>query len=299
MFAGGMISRRQSPGGRPGKTSNRPGIVAFAVLSFALSYGLSFGFQWIVAVHRLPLDDATLDLLATTLGVAGPAIAAIILQWLSRGTVRQWLGNDLSRTRPAPWWFAVPIFSAATTLVAFAATGADPADYPALVRHAGAFLSLFAFHVLVVGLLEELGWRGWMLRRLLTRRSPLGATLVIAPIWFAWHAPKLASDAQFALAFAVAAAANSVILTALWARLDGRTALAALAHGSFNAPLYFMADHFPQANAVGAFGIVAAVNGAIALALLVVDRRWWLHKPVKGPGQPGKGGGGFPIGWRC
>lgn len=39
------------------------------------------------------------------------------------------------------------------------------------------------------GLGEEPGWRGWLQPRLQQRHSEFGATLILTPIWAAWHAP--------------------------------------------------------------------------------------------------------------
>ena len=46
---------------------------------------------------------------------------------------------------------------------------------------------LLVLFVLVIG--EEIGWRGFLLRGLLNRQSPLVATLVVAVVWTLWHSP--------------------------------------------------------------------------------------------------------------
>jgi membrane protease YdiL (CAAX protease family) len=42
---------------------------------------------------------------------------------------------------------------------------------------------------LLYGLGEEPGWRGWLQPRLQERHTPVVATLILAPIWAAWHTP--------------------------------------------------------------------------------------------------------------
>lgn len=48
------------------------------------------------------------------------------------------------------------------------------------------FPLLFMFTVLLYGLLEEIGWRGFLQEQLKEIR-PLFATLIIAVLWFVWH----------------------------------------------------------------------------------------------------------------
>lgn len=255
-------------------------VVLFVFLAFLLSYGLSFGFQWLVAVHSFSIAPSLVDIVAKGLGVSGPALAAFIVLWASRKSVLRWLQNDLAQTNFHLWWFAIPLFTMMTTLLAFTLAGANASAFPALLSQLPSLLGFFALHIFVVGLLEELGWRAWLLNRLLQTQTPLLASFIIAPIWLAWHLPKLLSDPTFVAAFGLGQLASTIILTALWARYRGRTALAIIAHGSFNAPIYFMADEFPQADAVGAFTIVVGVNAIVAVALLIANWAWWRVKPV-------------------
>ncbi len=262
------------------------GTAIFAILAFLLSYALSFGFQWLAAVHRLPIERATAELIASGLAVSGPALAAIVLVRGSGSSVVRWLRTDLRETRFAPWWLGVPLFTSAVAIFAFKIAGAGTAEIASLPGQLPLLLGYFAFHILVVGLLEELGWRGWLLRRLLPSRTPLAATLIVAPVWFTWHLPKLLSQGSFAAAFAAAALINSVILTALWSRYHGRTVLAAVAHGSFNAPIYFLANQFPHAHGVMALSVIVASHGLVALAVVLFDRGWWFTAQA-GQGERG------------
>lgn len=255
-------------------------IVLFVFLAFLLSYGLSFGFQWFVAANSFSIAPFLIDAVAKGLGVSGPALAAFIVLWVSRKSVLQWLRNDLAQTSVYLWWLAIPLFTFTTTLMAFVVSGANASALLALLDEAPSLLGFFAFHIFVVGLLEELGWRAWLLSRLLQTQTPLFASFILAPIWCAWHLPKLLSDPSFAAAFALGQLAATIILTALWARYRGRTALATIAHGSFNAPIYFMAEKLPQAEAVEAFTIVVAVNAVVAIALLIAHLSWWRGKPA-------------------
>jgi membrane protease YdiL (CAAX protease family) len=48
----------------------------------------------------------------------------------------------------------------------------------------------FAHNLLLGGSLgEEIGWRGFLLPRLLRRNSPLAASLILGVVWALWHLP--------------------------------------------------------------------------------------------------------------
>lgn len=48
--------------------------------------------------------------------------------------------------------------------------------------------------VIIVGIFEELGWRGFLLPRLQRGRSALAAALIMGLMWLPWHLPELVSD---------------------------------------------------------------------------------------------------------
>jgi membrane protease YdiL (CAAX protease family) len=52
----------------------------------------------------------------------------------------------------------------------------------------------FGSTVIIVGLFEEVGWRGYALPRLQQRMTNLRAALVLGGIWAIWHLPELVSD---------------------------------------------------------------------------------------------------------
>ena len=78
-------------------------------------------------------------------------------------------------------------------LGAFAVLGSVPLDdlarnWPLIFT---SYLPAVFITVVLVGLAEETGWRGFALPRLKERQGPLIGTAVLAVVWVAWHLPNL------------------------------------------------------------------------------------------------------------
>ena len=127
---------------------------------------------------------------------------------------------------------------------------------------------------------EEMGWRGYLVRRWASR--PLVAAAITAPVWAAFHIPVVFATAQrgnllqnaFFLA-SIAAAAVPFVALYLWARSIWPCAVLHLTWNFWNP--FFLGDVYGGApgmfggrvwifNGEGAFGLL--VNGAVAAALL-------------------------------
>ncbi|MER3388608.1 MAG: CPBP family intramembrane glutamic endopeptidase [Microcella sp.] len=127
------------------------------------------------------------------------------------------------------------------------ASGAPPLPIPIGVLVALQLVNVLfgAFINLVPAMGEELGWRGWLLPKLL----PLGvlpAILISGVIWGLWHAPLILLGYNYALApgwLGLAAMCGMCIVIGAvfsWLRIRSGTVWApALAHGAFNAAAGF------------------------------------------------------------
>jgi len=85
--------------------------------------------------------------------------------------------------------------------LAFVLAGNRPIATPGPIEP----ISLLLF---VLGIGEEIGWRGFLLAGLLRRRSPIVATTIVAAAWAVWHSPlyfvpAMPSYGEPFLAFAV------------------------------------------------------------------------------------------------
>ncbi|WGX76637.1 CPBP family intramembrane metalloprotease [Paraclostridium bifermentans] len=83
------------------------------------------------------------------------------------------------------------------------------------------FLTWIAPFMIFGGGLEEIGWRGFLLPKLLSKYSPLKSSLLIGLIWSCWHLPLwfvVGSPQQHLnfLPFALSCLASSFVLTFIY-----------------------------------------------------------------------------------
>jgi membrane protease YdiL (CAAX protease family) len=158
---------------------------------FALTVALSIPF-WIAGcttgleiVPGLPV---------AALMAACPAIAALILT-ARKGdgsAVRTLIRRILDgRKIGAPWLLFIVLFKPGIMALSYELQRANGVAIPPPRFSVPTVALLFsAFLVFAVG--EELGWTGYALDRLQSRRSALCAALVIGVVWAAWHIVPLA-----------------------------------------------------------------------------------------------------------
>ena len=106
----------------------------------------------------------------------------------------------------------------------------------------GPTLAAIAF-MLILGPMEEFGWRGFAMPLLQRRMAPVWAGLVLGVIWGVWHLPAFflsgtpQSEWSF-MPFFVGAIAISLILTPMFNAARGSILLPALFHFQLNNPLW-------------------------------------------------------------
>ena len=201
-----------------------------------------------------------------------PVTAAAVVSTGGRDALGD-LWRRLTRWRvPARWYAAamgVPL------ALGLAATGAGAALGGS--AHLGQTLALpAAVAYLVYGtglflLTEEAAWRGFALPRLMARRSPLAASLVLGAVWAVWHLPifGLAGESDSTIpygGFAVMTVATSVILAWLYVGSGGSVLLCAVFHAVTDATYSYLGvvgrDHH-------AFWVAVALEVVLATVLAV------------------------------
>ena len=268
---------------------------------------LAFGISYLVGIPALMLGSGLVPTrwsLAHTylprVGVTyGPAIAALVLAWLTRApdTPRGLLRGALPRWRDLPLAAGILVVGASTSAAALLAAGVAPADLVVAVRdHGGALAAHLVLQVAVIALGEEIGWRGWLLPTLAARTTRLRATLGVGAIWGLWHAPALLQGAARGTMLLVGALGLSILFTALWALADRRAFIAVLAHATVNTPMFFFEQAVggggqPDDRLVTAWYYLEAAYAAAAILVIMAGWRWWRsNEPARLPTTaPGPG----------
>lgn len=125
---------------------------------------------------------------------------------------------------------------------------------------------------LVIGPVEEFGWRGLALPLLQRRHSPFMASLILGALWGLWHVPAfLLSGTEQASwsfpAFFVGVLALAVIVTPMFNAAHGSILIAALFHLQVNGPVW------PDAQPWDTLVYVAA-----AIAIVYLNRKTMFTK---------------------
>jgi uncharacterized protein len=179
-----------------------------------------------------------------------PALAALLIAFAyERGRgVRELLGRLFVLRFPLHWWLvalAVPLLPQWSGVYLWAAAFDEPLRFPSLTQWLGSFLSLALINALFsIG--EELGWRGFMLPRMLERHGWINAAVLTGLLWSLWHFPlwgqanyalsgSVMHTAQVLLLATVTATALSVIITAMFLRTRQSLIPSLLLHGAANA----------------------------------------------------------------
>lgn len=237
---------------------------AFAALAFALAWGwagylIAAGAE--VRAGALPTHFPAL---------AAPLAAALILA-ARAGTLRAFVARLVRGPRGWQAWAL-----AATPLPALALVWAfgDPAG---LRLYSGLpvlpVLPWLALILVVNGLGEEAGWRGYLLPRLQALWGARAGTLATGAVWAVWHAPFFAlvatyramDPAMILFGFGIGILAGACVLAHLAALARGGVVLAVLWHTGFN-----------LATATQAGGPA----GPVLTALAILWALWLLRNPA-------------------
>lgn len=189
------------------------------------------------ATYLLPLPSEVLPFLIVLL----PTLIAIGLTALSEGGkgVRSLLGQ-LGQWRISFKWLIIALGLALLMRLAISVLALLLGLIPAIqVRPASSGqLILLAVIVTIAALLEEVGWRGYALPKLLTQHSARATSLIIGVVWGSLHLalllPGMMNEGVPALPTVLAVVSVSVLTTWLYVHTGGNLVLAIVFHAAQN-----------------------------------------------------------------
>lgn len=218
-------------------------------ISLKLFFALTFGLGWGVAMLMMLFTDQIVAAFGPigytnpvfVLVVYSPAIAGISLVWRHYGF--RALGGFFRRLTlwrlPGAWWVFLLLGIPAVKYLGAAFNGrmtelpfsSWQALLPAVVA------------ALLIGPMEEFGWRGVALPLLQRRFAPLGASLILGVLWGLWHAPAFlfSGTPQSAWSFGpyiIGVMSLAVILTPIFNAARGSILIAMVFHFLINGPMW-------------------------------------------------------------
>jgi len=282
---------------RPGSGRRAARLAGFLYLP-ALALGAAIATHGFDDLRRV--DDAWL------LPVSLLALAALLLLGRRGSRVEPWPLGDAGRGTVAIWTVGAALLPVSVYAAAWAAGGTPvPASaIPAALPHrdltvAAALLALGWNLVFGGSLGEEPGWRGFLLPRLLSDRSPFGASLVVGFWWALWHAP-IDWIQGFVLSGPGALVARqlwtlplAVLFTWVTVRAGGSLLPALALHATLNTITDFaLADPARYASATAVFWVATLIAAAAAVSFdpVLLRRPDEVAAPAPGPpaGSPSR-----------
>jgi uncharacterized protein len=233
-------------------------------------------FTWVVWVPRA---------MGLQVGVVGrfwtwaPAWAAVACAALLYGTagVRD-LGRRLVLWRVRWWWYLVVllgplVFSLLVAAIAMVLGVPWDAARPSTLTLSIPALALTLLALaLTDGLGEELGWRGYLLPRLLIRYRGFTAGLIVGLYWWFWHLPSVWTpggpmEGQPVWLLLADLLAKSLLFTYVLLGTQGSVLIAILLHASTN--LFFVSPPVPPDGDLIVPLVALTLKWVLAVALFV------------------------------
>jgi uncharacterized protein len=264
-------------------------IACYLALTLMWSWGIWSLLWGVIDPGGMTDSPPPAALVIAVAGGLGPSLAGVALTAYLDG--RRGLGGLGARLRDwrAGWWWLALLLIPLTT-------AAQPAlrlglGYPVDPAAMGALLVPGLILGLSAGLMEELGWRGFLLPHMLRRRSPLAAALLVGAIWGGlWHGYAdyfglgdrgWAAWPLIILLGPGLLSAWSLVLTRIYQRTRASLLVSILMHASISSSALIFGQRYASAGDELAWTALG-----VGLAWLVSAGFWWATRPAAAPTPP-------------
>jgi CAAX protease family protein len=207
--------------------------------SVIVFFSVAFGVPWTTMLITMARHIAFSELSAPfMLSAAFCSVGGVVATYVDSGrSGLEALARRCFLYRvPIAWWlyalFTPLGVHALATLIYGILHGAVGAIKPMELFQQWWQLYIFAFALFQGPLSEELGWRGYLLPRLLRKYSPINASIMVGVVWAAWHFAILFHSVSADALFFASAVALSILMTVLFLHTRGSVLLAIVMHWS-------------------------------------------------------------------
>lgn len=246
-------------------------IATRAVIPFVLlTFGITWGLMALMIFNGDQMESLFGELGVThpayVLAVWSPAVVAftLVLRHAGTGGLQRFLGR-LSLRGVAPAWWALAFLALPLVKILSAILNGTAFNELLVLEPLGEVLLVTGF-MLVLGPVEEFGWRGLMLPLLQRALAPVWAGLIVGFAWAIWHIPAFflggTPHTAWSLApFVIGVTAVGVVMAVVYNCTRGNLMLPIVIHWQLN--VAFWPEAQPWEN---------YLNVALAVALV------WMHR---------------------
>lgn len=231
----------------------------------------------------------------------GPFISAIIVTLIYGGKsgIKELFKKVIEWRVPIKWYIwalILPVIPQWIGLFLWGQLTTTEIILPSLTGYLSSWLQIALISTLYY-ITEELGWRGFMLPRLLSMHKWIKSSLILGMIWSIWHYPlwftsnwatsgSLQITVLKVTASTILAIALSVMVTWIFKNTKGSILLAMFFHGSSQANLTKMHSAAGNLSLSGSsFILVEAVTLSVMVLLLILVSRTQTIIKDKSPTQ--------------
>jgi len=271
---------------QPPSFIKRKPVTSFVSLTFIISYFLGIPFNMLISPLVKDTNEVSSVLLPRIITVYGPAIAAFVLTLLRVGVVdTKTLLCKLVPPARTTWLFiAIPLTCLLISFLSFAFAGVSFTQLGQFLVGDWKWLILQLIgQFLIVGIGEEVGWRGWLLPTLSQRHSLGTCALLTTAIWGLWHLPIFLSKSEILVPWMMMLVSMAFLTTWLWYKIDGNVFVLAIMHASFNASEVFLENRLNNTDTHGKLVLagwetLGYAYLLIALIITIGDRKIWAKR---------------------